>query len=86
MIQMTSTTMKPIVDVFLFAAWGVLGISYLLAAFICLNVVSLRSVIVWWIAGGFFFSLGPSFYLSMRNLNQSLSSVFQASAVNVLNG
>ena len=86
MIQMTSATMKPIVGVFLFAALCVLGISYLLAAFIRLNVVSLRSVIVWWIAGGFFFSLGPSFYLSMRNLNQSLSSVFQASAVNVLNG
>jgi|GEM_PF-508388 len=86
MIQMTSTTMKPIVGVFLFAALCVLGISYLLAAFIRLNVVSLRSVIVWWIAGGFFFSLGPSFYLSMRNLNQALSSVFQGSAVDVLKG
>jgi hypothetical protein len=84
MIQMTSSTMKPIVGVFMFAAMGVLGISYFLAAFIRLNVVSLKSVLVWWFAGALFFSVGPSFYLSMRQLHQALSSLFYASSLNTI--
>jgi len=86
MIQMTSTTMKPIVGVFLFAAMCILGISYFLAAFIRLNVVSLKSVLVWWFAGALFFSVGPSFYLSMRNFQQTLNSLFYGSALNALDG
>jgi len=84
MIEMTSDTMRPIVGVFLFAALGILGITYFLAAFIRLNVVSLRSVIVWWIAGALFFSVGPSIYLSMRNLHQGLTSVFYASSLDAI--
>ncbi|MHB8751699.1 MAG: hypothetical protein ACYDBJ_21225, partial [Aggregatilineales bacterium] len=86
MIQMTSATMQPIVGVFLFAALGILGISYFLAAFIRLNVVSLRSVVLWWFAGALFFSVGPAFYLSMRNLHQGLSSLFYASSLNAVSG
>ncbi len=84
MIQMSSDSMKPIVGVFLFLALGILGISYLLAAFIRLNVVNLRSVILWWIAGGLFFSLGANLYQSMRNLNQSLNSLFYASSLSAI--
>jgi len=86
MIQMTSDTMKPIVGIFLFAAMCILGISYFLAAFIRLNVVSLKSVVVWWFAGALFFSVGPSFYLSMRNLHQALNSLFYASSLKTLQG
>ncbi len=84
MIQMTNTTMKPIIGVFLFIALCILGLSYFLAAFIRLNVVSLKSVIVWWLAGVLFFSIGPSFYLSMRVLHQALGSLFYASALNTI--
>jgi len=86
MIQMTSDTMKPIVGIFLFAAMCILGISYFLAAFIRLNVVSLKSIVAWWFAGALFFSVGPSFYLSMRNLHQALSGLFYASSLDALNG
>jgi hypothetical protein len=81
MIQVTNTSMKPIFGVFLFAAFCILGLSYFLAAFIHLNVVSLRSIVVWWFAGALFFSIGPSFYLSMRDLHQSLSSLFYSSSL-----
>src|SRR5260221_9058868 len=75
MIQVTSTAMKPIVGTFLFLALCVLGLSYFLASLIRLNVVSFKSVIVWWIAGAIFFSLGPNLYLSLRDLHKALSSV-----------
>ena len=84
MIQLTSATMKPIVGVFMFAALGILGLSYLLAAFIRLNVVSLKSVIVWWFAGALFFSVGPELYLSMRQLHQNISSLFYASSLTTI--
>ncbi len=86
MIQMSSTTMKPIFGVFMFAALGILGISYFLAAFVRLNVVSLRSVVIWWVAGAIFFSIGPGVYLSMRNLNQALNSLFYASSLSAVDG
>jgi hypothetical protein len=39
---------------------------------------------LWWLAGGLFFSVGPSFYLSMRQLHQSLGNVFYAASLNTV--
>jgi hypothetical protein len=84
MIQMTSETMQPIVGVFFFMAFVILGITYLLATFVRLNVVSPRNMIMWWIAGALFFSVGPSIYLSMRNLQQGINSLFYASSLDAI--
>ncbi len=86
MIQFSSTTLRPIVGIALFLALSILGICYFLAAFIRLQIVSLRNVILWWIAGGLFFSLGPNLYTSLRQLNESLGGVFYASALDTVSG
>ncbi|MEP7285021.1 MAG: hypothetical protein ABI947_04550 [Chloroflexota bacterium] len=86
MISMTGQTFKPIVGIFFFVAMVLLGISYVLAALVKLNVVSPRNMILWWIAGAFFFSTGTSLYASMRNLSQALNGVFYAAALSTING
>ncbi len=61
----------------------VLGITYMLASFIRLDVVSPRSALIWYIAGVLFFSIGPSFY---RGLNDFRLNIGQVMYVSVLNG
>jgi hypothetical protein len=59
----------------------VLGITYLLAAFIRLEVVSPRSAIVWYIAGVLFFTIGPSFYQGMNTFRLNISQVMYLSVL-----
>src|SRR5258708_7706326 len=84
MITMSGQTFKPIVGIFFFIAMILLGVSYLLAALVRLNVVNPRNMMLWWIAGAFFFSAGANIYASMRGLSQSLNGVFYASALNTI--
>ena len=46
MLQFSATTMRPIIGIALFLALSILGICYFLAAFIRLQIVSLRNVIL----------------------------------------
>ena len=71
MIATSSQTFTPIISFFLFLALLILGITYLLAVFVRLDVVSPRSMAVWYLAGLLFFQLGPSFYASMNDLRNS---------------
>lgn len=59
----------------------VLGITYLLAAFIRLDVVSPRSAIIWYIAGALFFTIGPSFYQGMNTFRLNISQVMYLSVL-----
>jgi hypothetical protein len=59
----------------------VLGITYLLAAFIRLEVVSPRSAIVWYIAGVLFFTIGPNFYQGMNTFRLNISQVMYLSVL-----
>ena len=49
----------------------VLGITYLLAAFVRLDVVSPRSAIGWYLAGAVFFQLGPQLYQGMNDFRRT---------------
>ncbi|HEX2619333.1 MAG TPA: hypothetical protein VHL11_04275, partial [Phototrophicaceae bacterium] len=59
----------------------VLGITYLLAAFIRLDVVSPRSAILWYVAGVLFFTIGPSFYQGMNTFRLNISQVIYLSVL-----
>jgi hypothetical protein len=81
MISTVGTTFRPMVGIFFFVAMVLLGCTYVLAAFVRLNVVHPRNMVLWWIAGGLFFSVGSNFYASMRDLGQSLTGAFYASTL-----
>src|SRR5690606_33430190 len=65
---------------FVIALFG-LGITYLLAAFVRLNVVSPRSAIGWYLAGVVFFQLGPTIYQGMYEFRRDISSGFYHAAL-----
>ncbi len=60
----------------------VLGITYMLAAFVRLDVVSPRSALLWYIAGALFFSIGPSFYQGMNTFRLNIGQVMYLSVLN----
>jgi hypothetical protein len=86
LIQMTSDTLEVAVGLAFLVALFVLGITYLLAAIIRLDVVSPRSAIIWYIAGSLFFAVGPSLYQGMNDFRMTIAEGFYLSALNGLQG
>jgi hypothetical protein len=86
LIQMTNDTLEVAVGLAFLVALFVLGITYLLAAIIRLDVVSPRSAIVWYIAGSLFFAVGPSLYQGMNDFRMTIAEGFYLSALNGLQG
>ncbi|MBK9124426.1 MAG: hypothetical protein IPM16_15080 [Chloroflexi bacterium] len=82
-IAQTNGSLGVAVGYVFIAAMLVLGITYMLASFIRLDVVSPRSALIWYVAGALFFSIGPSFY---RSLNDFRLNIGQVMYVSVLNG
>ena len=80
-IAQTNDSLGLAVSVVFVVALLVLGITYLLAAFIRLDVVSPRSAIIWYIAGVLFFTIGPSFYQSMNSFRLNISQVMYLSVL-----
>ncbi len=86
LIQMTNDTLQVAVGLAFIIALFVLGITYLLAAFVRLEVVNPRSAILWYIAGALFFSIGPSLYQGMNEFRLSIAEGFYLSALNGIQG
>ncbi|HUN08261.1 MAG TPA: hypothetical protein PLQ56_16765 [Aggregatilineales bacterium] len=86
LIQMTNDTLEVAVGLAFVVALFVLGITYLLAAIIRLDVVSPRSAILWYIAGSLFFAVGPSLYQGMNDFRMTVAEGFYLSALNGLQG
>ncbi|MBL8152868.1 MAG: hypothetical protein JNM70_01690 [Anaerolineae bacterium] len=86
LIQMTNNTLEVAVGLAFIVALFVLGITYLLAAIIRLDVVSPRSAVVWYIAGSLFFAAGPSLYQGMNDFRMTIAEGFYLSALNGLQG
>jgi hypothetical protein len=80
-IAQTNNSLGIAVSVVFVVALLVLGITYLLAAFIRLDVVSPRSAIMWYIAGVLFFTIGPSFYQGMNTFRLNISQVMYLSVL-----
>ncbi len=84
-IAQTNNSLSLAISVVFVVALLVLGITYLLAAFIRLDVVSPRSAIMWYVAGVLFFTIGPSFYQGMNTFRQNISQVMYLSVLDGLN-
>ena len=76
LISQTNNQMRVTTSLAFVIALIVLGITYLLAAFVRLEVVSPRSAIGWYLAGVVFFQLGPTLYQGMHDFRRDLSSGF----------
>lgn len=84
LIAATNDSLRVAVGASFLVALIVLGITYLLAAFIHLDVVRPRSAILWYVAGVLFFTLGPSFYESLSDFRAGLSQAFYLSTLSGL--
>ncbi len=81
LIAQTNSQMRVTASLSFVIALLVLGVTYLLAAFVRLDVVRPRSAIAWYLAGAVFFQLGPSLYQGMNAFRQDLSTGFYGVAL-----
>ncbi len=80
-IAQTNNSLSLAISVVFVVALLVLGITYLLAAFIRLDVVAPRSAIMWYVAGVLFFTIGPSFYQGMNTFRLNISQLMYLSVL-----
>jgi hypothetical protein len=80
-IAQTNNSLSLAISVVFVVALLVLGITYLLAAFIRLDVVAPRSAILWYVAGIMFFTIGPSFYQGMNTFRLNISQLMYLSVL-----
>jgi hypothetical protein len=83
-IAQTNDSLRIAVGYVFIVALLVLGITYLLAAFIRLEVVSPRSALLWYGAGLLFFAIGPSFYQGMNEFRLNIAQVMYLSVLDSL--
>lgn len=86
LISQTNSQMRVTASLAFVIALIVLGITYLLAAFLRLDVVSPRSAIGWYLAGAVFFQLGPALYQGMYEFRRDISSGFYNVAMESMQG
>lgn len=84
-IAQTNDSLRVAVGYAFIVALLVLGLTYMLAALVRLDVVSPRNAITWYAAGALFFSIGPSFYQSMNDFRLTIGQVMYLSVLNGLN-
>ncbi len=78
-IGQTNDSLRVAVNVVFVVALLVLGITYMLAAFVRLEVVSPRSAIMWYVAGALFFAIAPSLYQGMNEFRMTISETMYLS-------
>jgi hypothetical protein len=83
-ITQTNESVQVAVSVVFVVALLVLGITYLLAAFIRLEVVNPRSAIIWYAAGALFFAVGPSLYQGMNDFRLTIGQTMYLSVLDSL--
>ncbi|MCI0713741.1 MAG: hypothetical protein L0154_26520 [Chloroflexi bacterium] len=64
-----------------FVALLLVGLTYLMAVWIKLDVVNPRQAFVWFLAGSLFFQLGPQIYQSFHTMRTEMSYAFFASGL-----
>ncbi|NLF79229.1 MAG: hypothetical protein GX573_26335 [Chloroflexi bacterium] len=81
LITQTNNQMRVTAGLAFVIALIVLGVTYMLAAFVKLDVVSPRGAIGWYLAGIVFFQLGPLLYQGMNDFRRDLSTGFYTVAL-----
>src|SRR5512142_611513 len=86
LIQQTGASLQVATAWMFVIALFVLGITYMLASIVRLDVVSPRNAILWYVAGAIFFQLGPALYRGMDDFRRSISAAFYLSVLNAVQG
>ncbi|MAS35348.1 MAG: hypothetical protein CL610_15160 [Anaerolineaceae bacterium] len=84
-IAQTNDSLRLAVSYVFIIALLVLGLTYMLAALVRLDVVSPRNAITWYAAGLLFFTIGPSFYQGMNDFRLNIAQVMYVSVLDGLN-
>lgn len=80
-IAQTNSSLGVAIGYVFVVAMLLLGITYMLAAFVRLDVVHPRSALMWYIAGALFFTIGPSFYQGMNEFRMNIGQVMYLSVL-----
>jgi len=81
LIQQTNASLNVAVSFAFIIALLILGLTYMLAALVRLEIVNFRSAITWYVAGALFFALGPSLYTGMNDFRTSIAQGFYVSTL-----
>jgi hypothetical protein len=81
LIQQTNASLNVAVSFAFIIALLILGLTYMLAALVRLEVVNFRSAITWYVAGALFFALGPALYTGMNDFRTSIAQGFYLSTL-----
>jgi hypothetical protein len=85
LIQLSSDTLKVATSWVFVVALLILGITYMLAVFVRVDiVVPPRTALLWFLAGTFFFQAGPAIYQGFNDLRKTVSGAFYLSALNAI--
>lgn len=84
LIAQTNASLSVAISFAFVIALLVLGLTYMLAALVRLEVVNFRSAITWYVAGALFFALGPSLYTGMNGFRMSIAQGFYVSTLDGL--
>ncbi len=84
-IAQTNDSLRLAVSYVFIIALLVLGLTYMLAALVRLDVVSPRNALTWYAAGVLFFAIGPSFYQGMNDFRLNIAQVMYISVLDGLN-
>lgn len=84
-IAQTNDSLRIAVSYVFIIALLVLGLTYMLAALVRLDVVSPRNALTWYAAGVLFFAIGPSFYQGMNDFRLNIAQVMYVSVLDGLN-
>lgn len=84
-IAQTNDSLRIAVSYMFIIALLVLGLTYMLAALVRLDVVSPRNALTWYAAGVLFFAIGPSFYQGMNDFRLNIAQVMYISVLDGLN-
>lgn len=84
LIQQTGDSLQLATSWAFVIALFVLGMTYMLASIVRLDVVSPRSAILWFVAGMIFFQVGPALYRGMADFRRTVSSAFYLSVLSTM--
>ncbi len=84
-IAQTNESLRVAVSYVFIIALLVLGLTYMLAALVRLDVVSPRNALTWYAAGVLFFAVGPSFYQGMNDFRLTIGQLMYVSVLDGLN-
>jgi hypothetical protein len=86
LIQQTGDSLRVATSLAFVFALIILGLTYLIASIVRLDIVSPRNAILWYFAGLLFFGIGPALYQGMNHFRRTVSSAFYLSVLNTIQG